>query len=129
VLGSAALPVRRREDPQRANAHYQNKLASPNCRGLVFATGAIPQTFLRSYVLVHTAPGLEDFWQLHRSAAGGADHNSPEQFLANLNEVDHGHYIKMSVRPDGSFTMTNERNGFTKNYPATSKNRLTSAKQ
>jgi competence protein ComEC len=79
--------------------------------------------------IVRTAPGLQDFWQLHRSAAGGADHNSPEQFLANVNEVDHGHYIKMSVRPDGSFTMTNERNGFTKNYPATSKNRLTSAKQ
>jgi competence protein ComEC len=68
--------------------------------------------------IVHEAPGLEDFWQLHRSAAGGAEHNSPEQFLANLNEIDHGHNIKMSVRPDGSFTMTNERNGFTKEYPA-----------
>jgi competence protein ComEC len=67
---------------------------------------------------VHGAPGLEDFWQIHRSAAGGADHNSPEQFLANLNETDHGHYIKMSVRADGSFTMTNERNGFAKEYAA-----------
>jgi len=67
---------------------------------------------------VHDAPGLEDFWQIHRSAAGGADHNSPEQFLANLNETDHGHYIKMSVRADGSFTMTNERTGFNKEYTA-----------
>jgi len=67
---------------------------------------------------VHEAPGLEDFWQLHRSAAGGAEHNSPEQFLANLNETDHGHNIKMSVRADGSFTMTNARTGFTKEYPA-----------
>jgi hypothetical protein len=66
---------------------------------------------------VHEASGLEDFWQIHRSAAGGADHNSPEQFLANLNETDHGHYIKMSVKADGSFTMTNERSGFTKEYP------------
>jgi competence protein ComEC len=66
---------------------------------------------------VHEAPGLEDFWQLHRSAAGGVEHNSPEQFLANLNEIDHGHNIKMSVRGDGSFTMTNERTGFTKEYP------------
>ena len=65
---------------------------------------------------VHEMPGLEDFWQIHRSAAGGAEHNSPEQFLANLNETDHGHYLKMSVRADGSFTMTNERTGFTKNY-------------
>lgn len=66
---------------------------------------------------VHEAPGLEDFWQLHRSAEGGTDHNSPEQFLANINETDHGHNIKMSVRADGSFTMTNERTGFTKDYP------------
>ena len=32
--------------------------------------------------IVHTAPGLQDFWQIHRSAAGGSDRNSPEQFLA-----------------------------------------------
>ena len=70
--------------------------------------------------IVRTAPGLQDFWQIHRSAAGGADHNSPEQFLANLNETDHGHYIKMSVRADGSFSMMNERSGFTKNYMALS---------
>ncbi len=67
---------------------------------------------------VHEAPGLEDFWQLHRSAAGGVEHNSPEQFLANLSETDHGHNIKMTVRVDGSFTMTNERTGFMKEYPA-----------
>lgn len=66
---------------------------------------------------VHEAPGLEDFWQIHRSATGGAEHNSPDQFLANVNETDHGHYIKMSVRSDGGFTMTNERTGFTKDYP------------
>jgi beta-lactamase superfamily II metal-dependent hydrolase len=68
--------------------------------------------------VVHGAPGLEDFWQLHRSAAGGTEHNSPEQFLANLNETDHGYNLKMSVKADGSFTMTNERNGFSKTYPA-----------
>jgi len=70
---------------------------------------------------VHEMPGLEDFWQIHRSAAGGAEHNSPEQFLANLNEIDHGHYLKMSVRTDGSFTITNQRNGFTKEYAARGK--------
>jgi competence protein ComEC len=76
--------------------------------------------------IVHEAPGLADFWQLHRSAAGGADHNSPEQFLANLNEVDHGHNLKMSVRADGSFTMTNERNGFSREYPARAKTAVSS---
>lgn len=67
--------------------------------------------------IVHAAPGLQDLWQLHRSAAGGTEHNSPEQFLANVNETDHGHSIKLVVRPDGSFTITNERGGFSKDYP------------
>jgi beta-lactamase superfamily II metal-dependent hydrolase len=66
--------------------------------------------------IVRAAPGLEDFWQLHRSAAGGSEHNAPEQFLGNLDEVNHGHNLKMSVKPDGSFTITNERNGFSKTY-------------
>jgi hypothetical protein len=79
--------------------------------------------------VVHTAPGLEDLWQLHRSAAGSADHNSPEQLLANVNEIDHRHYLKMSVQADGSFSMTNDRNGFTKNYPALPRNADSSAKR
>ncbi len=78
--------------------------------------------------VVQDAPGLVDFWQLHRSAAGGADHNSPEQFLANLNETDHGHNLKMSVRADGSFKMTNERNGFTREYPAKAKATVSSSR-
>ena len=67
---------------------------------------------------VRDAPGLEDLWQLHRSAAGGADHNSSDQFLANVNESDHGHHLHMSVRADGGFTMTNSRAGFSKDYAA-----------
>lgn len=67
---------------------------------------------------LHDAPGLEDYWQIHRSAAAGGALNAPANFIANINETDHGHYIKMSVRLDGSFTMTNERTGFTKEYPA-----------
>jgi competence protein ComEC len=77
---------------------------------------------------VRDAPGLADFWQLHRSAAGGAEHNSPEQFLANVNETDHGHNLKMSVRADGSFSMTNERNGFMREYPAKAKSAVSSSR-
>jgi hypothetical protein len=77
---------------------------------------------------VHDAPGLGDFWQLHRSAAGGVEHNSPEQFLANVNETDHGHNLKMSVRADGSFSMTNERNGFMREYPARAKSAVSSSR-
>jgi hypothetical protein len=28
------------------------------------------------------------------------------------------HYIKISAMPNGSFTVTNSRNGFSKTYPA-----------
>ena len=77
---------------------------------------------------VHEAPGLVDFWQLHRSAAGGTDHNSPEQFLANINETDHGHNLKMSVRADGSFGMINGRNGFMREYPARGKSAVSSSR-
>jgi len=65
---------------------------------------------------VHEAPGLEDFCK-YIARRQAARSTIPEQFLANINETDHGHDIKMSVRPDGSFAMTNERTGFTKEYP------------
>jgi beta-lactamase superfamily II metal-dependent hydrolase len=71
--------------------------------------------------VVRSAPGLEDLWQLHRSAAGGDAHNAPEALLANVNETDHGYSLKMSVRADGSFSMTNGRTGFVKEYEARSR--------
>ena len=48
--------------------------------------------------------------------------NSPEQFIANMDAApptNHpAHYIKLSARTDGSFTITNQRTSFTKEYPA-----------
>jgi len=67
---------------------------------------------------VRATPGLEDFWQLHRSEAGGTENNSPDSFLANVNEKDHGHFLHMTVRTDGSFTIRNSRTGFKKDYAA-----------
>ena len=66
--------------------------------------------------IARDAPGLEDLWQLHRSAAGGAAHNSPDSFLANISETDHGYSLTMQVRMDGSFTVSNGRTGFSKSY-------------
>jgi competence protein ComEC len=78
--------------------------------------GGTPDTFR----IVRGAPRMQDFWQLHFSENVSKEENSPEQFIANLDATpDHvGHYFKMSVRTDGSFTMTNARNNFTKDYPA-----------
>jgi beta-lactamase superfamily II metal-dependent hydrolase len=72
----------------------------------------------KAYEALRSSPGLEDLWQLHYSVAGGADHNAPEQFLANPSPAaDPGHWLKLTAEADGSFTVSNSRNGFSKSYP------------
>jgi beta-lactamase superfamily II metal-dependent hydrolase len=71
---------------------------------------------------VRSSPGLEDLWQTSLVTEGGEkDHNSPEQFIASLSEGPKLQYIKLSASHDGSFTVTNSRNGFTKHYPASTR--------
>jgi competence protein ComEC len=64
------------------------------------------------------APGLETLWQVHYSDEGGAEFNRPERFIANMPGADAGHYIELQASKDGSFEVTNSRNGFSKKYPA-----------
>ena len=47
-------------------------------------------------------------------------HNTSEDMIANLEDTADckGHWIKASVEPSGRFTVTNGRNGFTKQYVA-----------
>jgi beta-lactamase superfamily II metal-dependent hydrolase len=73
-----------------------------------------------TFDILKKSPGLEDLWQLHFSDNVPKDVNAPESFIANFTGEDAGHYIKLSARSDGSFTVTNARNGFTKEYPARS---------
>jgi len=69
--------------------------------------------------IVRTTPGLEDFWQLHRSLDPAAA-NIAEPMIANLDESA-AHHIKVSAQRDGSFTVTNARTGMVKPYPALKK--------
>jgi hypothetical protein len=95
----------------------------------------------------HSAPGVEDIWQLHFSQLSGQEYTVPSLFIANL--VDEppadmpiapmtppargaggpppvpapthngpAFWFKVSAKDDGSFTVTNARNGFTKTYAA-----------
>jgi competence protein ComEC len=71
--------------------------------------------------VVHDSPGLEDIWQLHYAVSGkdtNADHNAEEKYIANpgADAEDQGFYIKATAEPDGSFTITNARNHFSKTY-------------
>ena len=89
---------------------------------------------------VHSSPGLEDLWQLHFSLLSGQEYTVPGMFIANtLDEpptampvapapapgpdaapppTHNGtaYWIKLTAQQDGSFTVTNTRNGFSKTY-------------
>ena len=68
---------------------------------------------------VHSSPGLEDLWQTENiTGAGEKGYNAPEQFIANMGvRSEQVPYLKLTANPDGSFTVTNSRNGYTKSYP------------
>jgi competence protein ComEC len=74
-----------------------------------------------AWQVVKDSPGLEDFWQVHYSMEGGAERNSRDTFIANVDEFCEGKYLKLAALPDGSFTVYNSRNKFEKVYPPKSK--------
>ena len=102
---------------------------------------------IQTFQTLETSPGFDDLWQLHWSYAGGVEHNVPGVMIANIDPPDQlaaivgsapgaqpavpppggpggnaahspAHYIKVSARTDGSFTVTNSRNGYSKTYAA-----------
>jgi competence protein ComEC len=108
-------------------------------RVAVMSNGTTKGGAVASFQTLHTSPSLEDIWATHWSYAGGIEHNPPAAFIANVDtpsqiaavltaapgsqgpgdgdsEHSPAHYIKISARADGSFTVTNERNGFVKEY-------------
>ena len=93
--------------------------------------------------VLHTAPGLEDIWQVHFSLLSGQEYTVPGVFIANTVDdqplampIDAtpapsgpnvppppahngpAYWIKVSAQSDGTFTVTNQRNGFSKTYRA-----------
>ena len=91
---------------------------------------------------VHSSPGLEDLWQLHFSLLSGQEYTQPGMFIANTVDDPQpampiapmaapqpgpgappppahngpAYWIKLSAQPNGTFTVTNARNGFSKTY-------------
>jgi len=94
--------------------------------------------------VLFSSPRLEDLWQIHFSLLSGQEYTVPGLFIAN--GVDEqpaampitaaaapapgagaapppahngtAYWIKVSAKEDGSFTVTNARNGFSKTYAA-----------
>jgi competence protein ComEC len=65
---------------------------------------------------VRHAPGVDALWQLHYSDEGGATHNTPAEYIANLDGPDAGHDIEVTASRNGSFTIHNSRTGLDQNY-------------
>ena len=95
-----------------------------------------------SMQVLHSSPGLEDLWQMHFSQLSGQEYTVPGMFIANLLDEPSAampvaaitapqpgpnappppahngpaHWIKVTAQTDGTFTVTNTRNGFVKTY-------------
>jgi hypothetical protein len=71
-----------------------------------------------AYLRLAGIPGIEGIWQEHLSLLDpDPSHNTSQDMIANLEETeDKGNWIKASIEPDGRFTVTNSRNGFSKIY-------------
>ena len=91
---------------------------------------------------LHSSPGLEDLWQVHFSQLSGQEYTVAGLFIANVLDepsaampvapiappppgpgapaapLHNGtaYWIKVSAQADGSFSVTNARNGFSKTY-------------
>jgi competence protein ComEC len=67
---------------------------------------------------IMASPGLEAMWQLHFALEGGKAANVPDTFIANLDENCNGVPLRVSATADGSFTVVNPRNKFSRSFAA-----------
>lgn len=111
-------------DVYQVNVHGQEKGVTPALahgvrpRVAILGNGARKGGDPASWPILRGTPGLEDIWQVHYSVAGGKDNNPAEDYISNLEANCQGKAIRISARPDGSFTVVNGRNGFEKVYKA-----------
>jgi len=88
-------------------------------KGLGGGSTASPKPVTRHYERIAATPGIEGIWQGHLSLLeNDKASNTSEDMIANFEESAEckGHWIRASVKRDGTFTITNSRNGFSKTY-------------
>ncbi len=76
--------------------------------------GGSPST----WEIIEKSPRLQNLWQLHYSAEGGATHNVAAPYIANLQGKDTGNYLKLTAYPNGRLVVFNARTGQSQIYPA-----------
>ena len=83
-------------------------------RVAILNNGPTKGGYLEVFERLRQVQGLEDVWQLHRSARAG-EMNFVHEQIANLDEST-AHSIKLSANEDGSFQVMNGRTGVWKSY-------------
>jgi len=83
---------------------------------VIQANGAKKGADAQTWPVLRAAAGLQDIWQLHQSLNAGQGANPPDDFIANLEPADSFKWIRISAAKDGTFTVSNSRNGFKKRY-------------
>ena len=91
-------------------------LASVHPKVAIMNNGAKKGGSPSAWQVIHSSPGLQDLWQLHFSIAGGKENNVADPFIANVDTSDEGHYLVLTAESNGTFTVTNSRNKYTKTY-------------
>ena len=76
--------------------------------------GSSPST----YDILETEDSLKTVWQLRSSGVGGRDHNTPDSYIANIDNEHEGYYLKLTAHENGAFEVYNSRNKFTRKYEA-----------
>ncbi|MBM3770238.1 MAG: MBL fold metallo-hydrolase [Acidimicrobiia bacterium] len=90
-------------------------------KGLGGPSPGVQKPATQHYGRIAKSPGIEGIWQGHLSLMERDPiANTAPDMIANLEETAtcQGHWIRASVRSDGTFTVTNGRNGFSKTYMA-----------
>jgi competence protein ComEC len=70
------------------------------------------------FEILRKSPGIQDIWQGHLALGTPKEVNTDETMIANLGPTANcpANLLKVSVAPDGKYTVTNARNGFSKTY-------------
>ena len=113
-------------DVYNVNVHGQFKGIAPELVGalhaqvILQANGARKGADAQTWPVLAAAPGplgkTKDIWQLHYSVNAGQGANPPDDFIANLEPSDGFKWIRISAARNGTFIVTNTRNGFSKRY-------------
>lgn len=87
-------------------------------RVTVMGNGARKGGSPEAFATIRALKQNEDLWQLHYSVNNSKETNSPDTLIANVDEACQGKHLRLTASADGSFTIWNERNKYSKTYPA-----------